>query len=140
MTTSAARDLAKTEYVALTTYRKDGTGVTTPVWIAPLSGGGSGGELGVITLADSWKVKRLRRDGRVRLQTCDVRGRVRPDSPTWEATGRVADTPEELAWVRTAMSRKYWMARLGNTAEDLLGGLMRRKPRVGIVLSDVRLS
>lgn len=64
--------LAGERYVLLTTFRKDGTAVPTPVWAA------RDGECLVVWTADgSGKVKRIRRDGAVRVGPCDVRGRPR---------------------------------------------------------------
>lgn len=132
----SAHELADVQYVALTTFRRDGTAVATPVWIAALEAD-DGPELVAITLADTWKVTRVRRDSRVQVQECDVRGRVRPGAPTYEGVARVVDDAGELARVRSAMSRKYPLARVGNTLEDALGGLMRRKPRVGIAVTEL---
>ncbi|MEV0466719.1 PPOX class F420-dependent oxidoreductase [Nocardia tengchongensis] len=59
-------------YVNLTTYKKDGTPVGTPLWAAL-----DGGRLYVWTVTDSWKVKRIRRNPEVTVQACDVRGKTR---------------------------------------------------------------
>jgi hypothetical protein len=45
------------KYLSLTTYRWDGTPVSTPVWFVEEEG-----RLFVITAADSYKAKRLRRN------------------------------------------------------------------------------
>lgn len=95
------QDFARSEYVSLTTYRKDGTPVATPVWAAA-----EGGELLVWTRTDSWKVKRLRHDSRVRVAVCDVRGRVAEGAATASGTGRLLDE-EGTAAVRRAIGRKY---------------------------------
>ncbi|WAC57005.1 PPOX class F420-dependent oxidoreductase [Gordonia sp. SL306] len=63
-------EAAQAKYVQLTTFRKDGTPVATPLWAAI-----DGGQLTMWTAADSWKVKRIRRDPRVVVQACDARGR-----------------------------------------------------------------
>ncbi len=121
--------MATERYVALTTFRRDGTPVATAVWIAPL-----GDELAVITLEATWKVRRLERDPRVEVRPCDVRGRVAPDAPSYAGTGRVLRDPAEVDRVRRAMDAKYLLARIGNLSERVLGRLMRRKPRVGLAL------
>ncbi|MFF0610692.1 PPOX class F420-dependent oxidoreductase [Nocardia tengchongensis] len=59
-------------YVNLTTYKKDGTPVGTPLWAVL-----DGGRLYVWTVTDSWKVKRIRRNPEVTVQACDVRGKTR---------------------------------------------------------------
>ncbi len=56
-------------YISLETFKKSGDGVKTPVWFARV-----GDALWVVTDGTSYKVKRLRRDPRVRLAQCDMRG------------------------------------------------------------------
>ena len=63
--------LPHSTYVSLTTFRRTGIPVSTPVWAAP-----DGDTLVVWTRADSGKVKRLRHTPRVTVAPCDVRGRV----------------------------------------------------------------
>ncbi|KJY16737.1 MULTISPECIES: PPOX class F420-dependent oxidoreductase [Streptomyces] len=95
------QELASARYVSLTTFRKDGTPVATPVWAVA-----DGGELYVWTRTDSWKVKRIRNEGRVTLAACDVRGRVEEGAPVVEGRARLLDE-EGLRRVRKLMSRKY---------------------------------
>lgn len=122
--------LADEQFVLLTTFRKSGEPKPTPVWIAAV-----GAELAVITLADAWKVRRARATPRVTLQPCDMRGRVADGAPTYSGTARVTDAASEMSAVRSAMNRKYLLARVGNLTEAVLGGLMGRKPRVGIMIT-----
>lgn len=95
------QELGSARYVSLTTFRKDGTPVATPVWAVA-----DGGELYVWTRSDSWKVKRIRNDGRVTVAPCDVRGRVEEGAPAVEGRARLLDE-EGLRRVRRLMSRKY---------------------------------
>lgn len=95
------QDFARSEYVSLTTYRKDGTPVATPVWAAA-----DGGVLYVWTRSDSWKVKRLRNDSRVLVTVCDVRGRIADGAPSAEGTARLLDR-DGTAAVRKVLARKY---------------------------------
>ena len=77
-------DVSSDRYASLATFRKDGTEVRTPVWIAAAEGVPV-----VYTNATSWKVKRIRNNGRVRLAPCTARGDIRGD---WvDATARVVD-------------------------------------------------
>ena len=91
--------LAGEPFVSLTTFRRDGTPVPTPVWIAR-----DGDALVVYTLEDSGKVKRLRRDPRVELRPCDRRGRV-PDGA--EPVSGVAEVVARSAHHVDALRRKY---------------------------------
>ncbi|MEU0954460.1 PPOX class F420-dependent oxidoreductase [Streptomyces niveus] len=120
--------LRRSRYVSLTTYRKDGTGVDTPVWHAV-----DGGVLYIWTRSDSWKVKRLRDNSRVVVTACDVRGRIAPGAATAEGTARLLEG-EDAAQVNKFLARKYtWQFWL--VAKP--AALVRRGKRVhtGIVVS-----
>jgi uncharacterized protein len=92
------------KYISLVTFRKDGTAVATPVWFAERDG-----KLYVKTRGDSGKVKRLRRNGRVRVAPATFRGNV--TGPAMEAIARVL--PEnEWTIPRALLGKKYLFARL----------------------------
>lgn len=76
--------LARSKYVSLTTFKRDGTPVATPVWVA-----GEGERLVVITPVETGKVKRLRHTSRVLLAPCDVRGSLK--GLHVEGTARLTD-------------------------------------------------
>ncbi len=103
--------LAEHEYVLLTTFRRTGEPVGTPVWIVR-----DGERLIVTTGAESGKVKRLRHTPRVTLTPCDMRGRVKADAVPVEATAVIddsADTRERLdAALRAKYGMKYRMIRM----------------------------
>ena len=97
---ASAVPFADERYISLETFKRDGTGVKTPVWAAPLDGA-----LVIVTGGDSFKVKRLRRDPHTRVAACNARGSVRGD---WrEATGRVIDGAEHVARAHAALREKY---------------------------------
>jgi PPOX class probable F420-dependent enzyme len=109
------------KYVLLTTFRKNGEGVATPVWIVPLSDGTGG----FTTEVDSGKVKRIRNNPSVTLQPCNLRGKVTENSAVVGATAEVlvgADTRE----VRKAVRRKYKVAILLLDVGGLFRKLLRR--------------
>ncbi len=60
------------KYLNLESYRRNGQGVQTPVWFAE-----SDDMFFIYTLADSYKVKRIRNNPRVRIAPCDARGNVK---------------------------------------------------------------
>ncbi|MBC7402397.1 MAG: PPOX class F420-dependent oxidoreductase [Microbacteriaceae bacterium] len=68
-------------FISLTTFRKTGDAVSTPVWVAR-----DGDDLVVTTPATSGKVKRLRNSGRVEMRVCDRMGRVRVSAPIIHGT------------------------------------------------------
>ncbi len=79
--------LAQAKYLSLTTFRRDGTPVATPVWLVP-----DGDALRVVTQADSGKAKRLRNDPRVLLAPCDARGNLKGEQV--EGTALLEDAAE----------------------------------------------
>jgi PPOX class probable F420-dependent enzyme len=114
-------------YVSLTTFRKDGSGVATPVWLAV-----DGDELFIVSDADAGKIKRIRRNSRVTLTICDGRGRIARDAPLAEGVARVLDETQTRK-VRALIARKYLMSRLGNWLARTLR--IRKKPVVGIAVT-----
>jgi uncharacterized protein len=123
--TSPFAALAAARYVLLTTFRRDGTPVPTPVWVVELDG-----ELWVWSAPDAGKVKRLRRNPSALLVPCSVRGE--PYGGPVAATGRVV--PEEDAGrVQAALVAKYgWQART-TFLPGMLARLVRRPRAVGAV-------
>jgi uncharacterized protein len=99
MDTTQLHRLTKGSYVLLTTFRRDGTPVPTPVW-----GGRDGDELIVWTRTDTGKVKRIRNSGGVELSECDIRGR--PRGPVVKGTARILDA-EGSDRGRKLLRRKY---------------------------------
>jgi uncharacterized protein len=116
----AGTPLDDERYINLETFKKDGTGVKTPVWAAPLDG-----RLVVFTDGTSYKVKRLRNDPRCRIAPCDVRGNVRG---AWhEATGRILDDDGHKQRAHTALRAKYgWQVRVLDFFSRLGGRIGRR--------------
>ena len=84
---SALDVLGNADYVLLTTFRKDGTPVPTPVWVVRI-----GDELRVWTIRDSGKVKRIRRSGRAQIAPCTIRGK--PRGLSIDATARMLPDSE----------------------------------------------
>ena len=119
--------VAAHRYVSLTTFRRDGTPVSSPVWIAR-----DGDELVVVTVDPAGKLKRLAHTSRVELRPCTVRGEVAGGAPTYHGTARIDRTPGGVASVKRAMARKYATARLGDALARLAAPVIRRQPRAGI--------
>ncbi|NQX12347.1 PPOX class F420-dependent oxidoreductase [Microbacteriaceae bacterium VKM Ac-2855] len=94
--------LAGESFVSLTTFRKTGVPVSTPVWIAR-----DGAELVVTTPAESGKVKRVRNSGRVELTPCDRRGRVADGAPTLRGHAVIQSDPATVERLGGVFLRKY---------------------------------
>jgi PPOX class probable F420-dependent enzyme len=121
--------IAESRYVSLTTFKRDGTAVATPVWAVE-----DGGELLVWTRDDSGKVKRVRNGARVTVTPCDVRGRTPEGAEPAEGTARLMTEEGALRRVRRAMARKYgWQFRVTDSGGALLR--LGKRPHIGIAVT-----
>jgi uncharacterized protein len=108
-------------YALLTTYRRDGTGVPTPLWVVRDSDA-----LAVWTVTGSAKVKRIRRNATVLIGPCTLRGEPTGDPVPGQATLLDADGTER---VRALIRRKYglmgrftlWTSRLRRGRDGTIG-------------------
>jgi uncharacterized protein len=119
-------EIARSRYVSLTTYRKNGAPVATPVWHVA-----DAGELIVISEANAWKVKRIRNNNRVQVTVCDIRGRIEPGAPSAEGTARLLDDTETQQ-ARRLLARRYFLSRVGNWFARILR--LNRPPMIGIAV------
>jgi PPOX class probable F420-dependent enzyme len=109
-------DLAKAQYILLTTFTKDGRPKPVPIWAAA-----DGDRLLVITQESSWKVKRIRNTPRVTLAICDMRGR--PKSEAVEGTAAILDKSQTAA-VYDAIGTRYGIVgKVFNLFSKLRGGM-----------------
>lgn len=91
--------LGEGKYLSLTTFRKDGTPVATPVWLVR-----DGDTLRVITQADSGKAKRIRNNGRVLVAACDARGVLKSEQV--EATAMLQE-PADADETQRLITKRY---------------------------------
>ncbi|TSE01626.1 PPOX class F420-dependent oxidoreductase [Skermania sp. ID1734] len=87
------------KYVLLTTFKKDGTPVGTPLW-----GARDGERLYVWTPTDSWKVKRIKRNPKVTVAACDMRGT--PSGEAIDGSATILDG-QGTDRVRDLLRKKY---------------------------------
>ena len=107
---------SNSRYVALTTYRRDGRPVTTPVWSAPLNG-----NLYVVTASGTGKARRLRASGRVRFAPCNASGK-RIVGEWHDGTGRIVQDESRRIQALAALQRKYgWQLSLAMLIYRLRG-------------------
>ena len=92
------------KYICLTTFRKSGVGVVTPVWFAERDD-----KLYVKTRMESGKSKRIRNNSNVRVAPCTIRGKV--VGPEFSGKGRIVPR-EQSCPAKEAINRKYFLARL----------------------------
>jgi PPOX class probable F420-dependent enzyme len=94
---------ANQKYLNLESYRGNGHGVRTPLWFVE-----DNGVLYFYTVADSYKVKRIGANPRVRVAPCDMRGNVKGE---WvDATARRI-AGEESRRANELLNRKYGLAK-----------------------------
>jgi PPOX class probable F420-dependent enzyme len=104
MTEAIPSAISGQKYISLTTFRKNGAKVATPVWF-----GEDGGKLYVMTRSQMGKTKRIRNNPQVTVAPCTIRGKVTGSEVAAQA--RILP-PEEHARARQTINRKYWQARL----------------------------
>ena len=97
---SVLDQFTKQKYLNLETFRRNGEGVKTPVWFVQ-----DEETLYVRTIANSGKVKRIRRNGRVNIVPCEADGKV---IGTWvPARAKEVTSPETLKKVDHLLDDKY---------------------------------
>ena len=94
------------KYISIESFKKNGEGVKTPVWFVLQDG-----VFYVYTEADSWKVKRIRNNPRVRVAACTVRGTVK--GPWLDARASIIEG-DERRMADTLLDRKYFLKRIAN--------------------------
>jgi PPOX class probable F420-dependent enzyme len=123
--TSHVDRLGATRYLLLTTFRKSGAAVPTPVWV-----GRDNDELLVWSARNTGKVKRLRNSGAVELAECDFHGK--PSGPVVRGQARlldVGDIDRVLRSIRSKYGVLGWLS--------VYGSVLRRgkKGIVGIAIT-----
>jgi len=93
-------------YISLETFKKNGEGVKTPVGFVLHEN-----TFYVYTESDSWKVKRIRNNPRVRVAVCNIRGAIK--GPWLDATASLVEGDERLA-ADKLLDRKYFLKRVFN--------------------------
>jgi uncharacterized protein len=110
------------QYIVLETYRRNGQAVATPVWFTT-----DGNKIFVVTRSETGKIKRLRKNSKVRIVPSGMRGRPKGE---WLNGKGVLATPEELEHTLKQRNNKYgFKARLSGLFSRTKGKL------VGIVIS-----
>jgi PPOX class probable F420-dependent enzyme len=94
------------QYISLETFKKDGQGVKTPAWFVLHENA-----FYIYTEADSWKVKRIRNNPRVRVAVCNIRGGIK--GPWLDATASLVEGDERLA-ADKLLDRKYFLKKVFN--------------------------
>ena len=119
--------LGRARTVLLTTFRKDGTPVATPVWAVR-----RGDELQVWTNPTSGKYKRIRRTPAVTVVPCSTRGE--PRGVPVPGTARLLDDAE-LPALLAAVRAKYGLVGRISVLSSAIGAWFDRRPQGGLALT-----
>jgi PPOX class probable F420-dependent enzyme len=119
-------DLGREQCIALTTFRKTGQAVTTPVWFAI-----SLGTIYVETHADAGKLKRLRHTARVTLAPCTYSGKV--TGAVIAGNTRILTESEECTAASAALAKKYGLMRNLYHFVRNARRMLQRKAKAGVV-------
>jgi PPOX class probable F420-dependent enzyme len=118
-------DLETARYTSLTTFKRDGSSVATPVWIT-----GTAGSYAFTTGDRAWKTRRLSRNSSVQVQVCDMRGRVKPDAEQYLGTGDVVTSSDAVAAAERALAAKYgWQFKATKVVDGIKDRLSRGAPQ-----------
>ncbi len=121
----ALERIGKGSHVSLTTFRRNGLGVPTPVGSLVHDG-----TLYALTPPDTGKAKRIRNNPQVTIASCNMKGTVPDGVAAVPATARLLD-PAETARVEEMMRRRFLMYRLVHFVDR---ALRRERPLVAIAV------
>jgi PPOX class probable F420-dependent enzyme len=111
--------LLKHKYISIETYRKNGTGVRTPVWFVV-----NQGLIYFRSDAKSGKVKRIRNNPHVKIAPCNMGGNV--ESDWYEGKAKFSDQAESTI-AFSLINKKYGLL---TTFIRLLNKIRNTKPLV----------
>jgi len=118
--------LTGAKYVSLTTFRKSGEAVATPMWFAA-----SSGTIYVETGRNAGKIKRIHHTSQVTLAPCTINGTV--TGASIDGRARILTEAQEIATAKEAMSRKYGLIRRLYYFGMVIPRILRRRPKSELV-------
>ncbi len=95
-------ELERARYISLTTFKRDGSPVSGPVWIT-----GTDRTYLFTTGATAWKTRRLQRNPSVEVRVCDMRGRIKSAATLYLGTGEVLTSTDAISDAERALAKKY---------------------------------
>ena len=123
--------LGEERFVSLTTFRRSGEAVPTPVWIAR-----DGDTLVVTTPAESGKVKRLRNDPQVELRPCSRTGKVAEGTAPVAGSVQILTDEHSRERLTAVIRRKYRLEyRVTMAVERLVARRQKRRVLLRITLA-----
>jgi PPOX class probable F420-dependent enzyme len=126
--------LESEKYIRFTSFRRDGTPVTTPTWVVSLKDG----TYGFWTSSASGKAKRLAHTTRVTVQPSDARGTPKSGTAPLNATARLVQGAA-LAEIGEKVKAKYgFMTTMSKVLGVVVGTIKRHRipyGDVGVVIT-----
>ena len=114
--------LKNRQYINLTTFRRTGAAVATPLWFAEQQG-----ILYAQTFPTAGKLKRIKHTPRVTVAPCTVNGKAL--GAEMEGEARIITNEQEILLAEAALARKYGLTRrIYNGALSVYGKLRRQGP------------
>jgi uncharacterized protein len=114
--------LSDEKYIRVTTFKKDGTEVSTPTWVVALGDG----RIGFYTSSTSGKAKRLKNNPNVIVQPSDSRGRAKPETVPVTGTAVVVAGPERDTIYQKVVAKYGFMTKVTRFLAKI-GGFVKRK-------------
>jgi PPOX class probable F420-dependent enzyme len=99
---ATTQDLGASDFIQLTTFRRTGEGVPTPVWVVP-----DGDALAMFTPVGAGKLKRIAHTSRVTVAPCSRRGAVADGVVPLDATATTSGDQAEVDRVTRMLAKKY---------------------------------
>src|SRR3954468_7408625 len=100
--------LSGEKYIRFTTFKKDGTEVSTPTWVVALDDE----RIGFYPSSTSGKAKRLKNNPKVVVQPSDARGRVKAGTAPLSGTAVVVTGPERDAIYDKVVAKYGFMTKI----------------------------
>jgi PPOX class probable F420-dependent enzyme len=115
-------DITTGKHMLITTFRRSGLPVATPVWTVPVSDG----RIGMWTGASTGKCKRLHSNPRVTIQACTARGRPKPDAHVLAGSADIVNSGPLFDEVQRRIHAKYgWLIPIVKKISRLQGRYKR---------------
>jgi uncharacterized protein len=116
--------LAEERFISLTTFRRSGEPVSTPVWVSR-----DGEAIVVLTPAGSGKVKRLRHDPRVEVRPCGRFGKVPDGAQPVSGIAHLRLEPDDVERARASIRSAYPIESRLVLGIERLAERLRGRPR-----------
>lgn len=112
--------LDNAQYLSLSTRKRDGSRVETPVWFAQQQS-----VIFIFSEGDAGKIKRIRNFADVKLSPCTVTGKITGESI--DGTAKILTDAKDIQKAHQALVKKYgWQMRLLDMGSALVGKKKKR--------------